>query len=71
MADDPKLKIGETVRLNSGGPLMTVDRIVHMQDGSCEVATTWFDGQGKEMHSRFKPDTLQADDGTPLMPIIV
>jgi uncharacterized protein YodC (DUF2158 family) len=71
MADDPKFKIGDTVRLKSGGPLMTVSLIVQMRDGSHEAATTWFDGQGKEMHSRFKLETLQADDGTPPAPIIV
>ena len=37
---EPPFPVGTTVRLNSGGPLMTVDRI-----GDCTVECVWFRGK--------------------------
>ena len=44
------LKIGDVVRLKSGGPLMTVVRFTHDGDPLC----TWFDYSGESMiHHKF------------------
>ena len=40
-------KVGDTVRLKSGGPLMTVTG-VSQADGGQKVWTSWFDSAGKE-----------------------
>jgi uncharacterized protein YodC (DUF2158 family) len=55
-------KVGDTVRLNSGGPLMTVAKFVKMASGPDEIATTWFDTQGKEASGRYKPELLHVDN---------
>ena len=48
---------GDTVRLKSGGPLMTVKAV----EGSA-VYTIWFDGT-KKLESRFTNATLEHHDG--------
>jgi uncharacterized protein YodC (DUF2158 family) len=53
-------KVGETVKLNSGGPLMTVDSI-NGEDIYCE----WFDDKGQHQGRTFKAHTLTRDDGGP------
>jgi uncharacterized protein YodC (DUF2158 family) len=66
MTDVP-FKVGDTVRLKSGGPLMTVAKIVKMAMGNPdEVAVVWFDGSNK-MVDRFIPELLEADDGSPVI----
>jgi uncharacterized protein YodC (DUF2158 family) len=57
-------KVGDTVRLNSGGPLMTVHRLVKMNTGPDEIETVWFEGKKKNT-SRFKTETLTHDSGLP------
>jgi uncharacterized protein YodC (DUF2158 family) len=62
-----KFKEGDTVRLRSGGPLMTV-KTLHA-DGTlwCE----WFD-KNKLEGAEFKPASLEADDGGPeLHPVLL
>lgn len=46
-----KLKVGDVVELNSGGPLMTVS----VAGATCEVA--WFDGEGSQA-AAFPPAAL-------------
>lgn len=42
-----EIKVGDTVRLKSGGPLMTVEEIGDYSvdgDGPMKASCTWFDG---------------------------
>jgi uncharacterized protein YodC (DUF2158 family) len=67
MAENSRFEVGETVRLNSGGPLMTVDKLVAMTDGRQEVMAVWFDGANKETHGRFKAETLMKAHAEPVI----
>ncbi len=58
MAD--ALQPGDTVRLKSGGPLMTVDSI-NGEDVWCE----WFDEKKNPQSKSFRLHTLVKDDGVP------
>ncbi len=51
------LKVGDTVRLKSGGPLMTV-----MKVSEGEVWTCWFDGIKKENRGSYPAETLVSDE---------
>ena len=53
------IKPGETVRLKSGGPLMTVKTL----DGSYAICD-WFEGKNKK-EDRFLIVTLKLDDDMP------
>jgi len=55
-----KVKIGDTVRLKSGCPLMTVDGEVEDK-----LRCVWFDEKHIRYQHIFDPLTLQADDGIP------
>jgi uncharacterized protein YodC (DUF2158 family) len=59
----PKFKVGETCRLNSGSPLMTVASLATDLDDKPIVNTTWFEGN-KEYNGQYREDMLTADDGT-------
>ena len=57
-------KIGDTVRLKSGGPLMTVTEVRSdsPSSGKPMVWVKWFsDSEAKQDH--FPPDALEADRG--------
>jgi uncharacterized protein YodC (DUF2158 family) len=54
-------KPGDTVRLRSGGPLMTVQLI--SSDG--EVWCEWFDTKQEAQSRGIKATSLESDDGTP------
>lgn len=54
-------KVGDTVRMKSGGPLMTVE-IVLRPSGSLSFA--WFDGAEKKT-GVFPPEVLVSDNGAP------
>ena len=43
-----RFKVGDTVRLKSGGPLMTVSSLTTDFDGHPVVKTTWFDKNDKD-----------------------
>lgn len=51
-----EIKKGDTVRLKSGGPLMTVQSIAD-NEASC----TWFDDKNNRKEGIFDPATLKAD----------
>jgi len=54
-------KPGDTVKMKSGGPLMTVDSFSDDGDVWCE----WFDDKNEPQGRSFKPHMLVHDDGTP------
>lgn len=60
-------KVGETVRLKSGGPLMTVEKSRADVDGKPMAWVTWFKGEDVQ-RAHFPIDTLEKDDGDPVMP---
>lgn len=53
-----KLQVGAVVRLNSGGPKMTVTEIGNDVGGRPYVLCRWFDGN-KPMEETFTPDALE------------
>ena len=54
---DQEFKIGDTVQLKSGGPIMTIILVGKTSRGTPYVRAKWFNG---EEYSRedFHPDTL-------------
>jgi uncharacterized protein YodC (DUF2158 family) len=64
MGDFMTFKVGETVRLKSGGPLMTV--VEARSDGT--IFVSWFNKDEDKKSDHFPADSLEADDGMPPMP---
>jgi uncharacterized protein YodC (DUF2158 family) len=58
-----QFKAGDTVKLKSGGPLMTVMQLQNDGDVWCE----WFDKSDKPQGKSFPPHSLMADDGGPVI----
>ena len=59
-------KIGDTVRLKSGGTLMTVTgHISATSQCSAKVRCSWFDNDGNAKSRRFHPDAVDHDDQVP------
>ena len=56
-------KVGTTVRLNSGGPLMTIRHIAD-DDGGVMVVCDWVDKNDKPQTISYRKEQLQADDGS-------
>jgi len=54
-------KIGDTVMLKSGGPLMTVEN----EEEGGRVMCKWFDEKNKPFERVFDERMLVADDGIP------
>jgi uncharacterized protein YodC (DUF2158 family) len=54
-----QFKAGDTVRLKSGGPLMTVNRVEPEGRTMCE----WFDDKGTPQFRTFPSTSLAEDDG--------
>ena len=46
------IKIGDTVRLKSGGPVMTVENVGNDMSGKMTVWCVWFEGT-KAIHGAF------------------
>jgi uncharacterized protein YodC (DUF2158 family) len=57
-----KFRVGDTVRLKSGGPSMTVCRVVADDIDSLTVDTIWFTSGGKESKGSFSEEWLEPDD---------
>lgn len=55
-----KFKKGDTVRLKSGGPLMTVES--YNIENETEVLCVWFK-DNERLDGYFDEDTLEKDDG--------
>ncbi len=62
---DEQFQAGDTVRLRSGGPLMTVLETRMDPDGQ-KIWTAWFDGAGKESRASFPAAALEPGTGIPL-----
>jgi uncharacterized protein YodC (DUF2158 family) len=60
MADT--FKVGQTVKLKSGGPLMTIDSI-NGEEATCE----WFDSKQQIQVRTFGLHVLMEDDDGPVM----
>ncbi|MDH2383611.1 DUF2158 domain-containing protein [Bradyrhizobium sp. CER78] len=56
-------KAGDTVRLKSGGPLMTVTAVQNDGELWCE----WFDKSDKPQGKSFSPHSVVEDDGGPVI----
>ena len=62
-------KIGDTVKLMSGGPLMTVTGyIAATSQSTAKVRCPWFDADGNAKSGLFHPDAVDHDDGVPPVP---
>ncbi len=61
-----EFKIGDTVRLKSGGPLMTVTQAGN-SSGTPHVWTVWFDASGKEAKGFYPQAAVEADSGGPVI----
>jgi uncharacterized protein YodC (DUF2158 family) len=57
---DPQFKVGDVVRLKSGGPKMTVTGYGPGLSGVVLVACTWFDG-AKAWHDKFPVEAVELD----------
>jgi uncharacterized protein YodC (DUF2158 family) len=53
-------KVADTVRLKSGGPLMTVIEV-----SGDQVRCQWFDDKHRPVSQLFKAAAVEADDGVP------
>lgn len=58
-----EFKIGDTVRLRSGGPLMTVTSVGTDERKGQMIWTSWFDDKNNEKNGHFPAATVEADDG--------
>jgi uncharacterized protein YodC (DUF2158 family) len=58
-----QFKPGDTVRLKSGGPLMTIHTVRTDGTAWCE----WFDKNGKAESREFSLTSLALDDGGPVV----
>ena len=59
-------KIGDTVCLKSGSPLMTVTGVgTDSSSGSSVVWTAWFDKSGNEKTGYYPADAVAPDDDAP------
>ena len=60
---DQEFKIGDVVRLKSGGPAMTVSHVetgANSVDGQPYLTCVWFD-DGKERDGTYHPDTVEKE----------
>ena len=58
MAD--QFKLGDTVQLKSGGPVMTVTYVGSLNPGSKpSVSCSWFDEKNQQQHGRWPAEALK------------
>ena len=57
-----QFKIGDTVKLKSGGPTMTIDSNTQAFAGVDKVYCTWFDASKKHNKQSFSVAALEAVD---------
>lgn len=55
------LKVGDVVRLNSGGPAMTIQRMGHGTDGTPTADCVWFE-ENKVQRDTFPLSVLTLDE---------
>ena len=55
-----EIKAGDTVRLKSGGPLMTVSRLFDSTEGMIKAHCDWFEGN-KHMSGSFPINSLKLE----------
>ena len=53
-------KVGDVVRLKSGGASMTVSKLFKSPEGREMVQCTWFDKKQREHRAAFAVDSLEA-----------
>ena len=60
MAEAETLKVGDTVRLKSGGPVMTITSIGRMYETSPTIYAwcTWFKSDNESTTQHFPPEAL-------------
>jgi uncharacterized protein YodC (DUF2158 family) len=60
------MKVGDTVRLKSGSPLMTI-RAIEGDEATCD----WVDAKGQAQSKLYPLTSLIEDDGMPALPTLV
>jgi uncharacterized protein YodC (DUF2158 family) len=59
-------KVGDVVRLKSGGAQMTISKLFKSPEGHEMVQCTWFDKKPREHRAAFVIESLEAvDEATP------
>jgi uncharacterized protein YodC (DUF2158 family) len=58
---------GDVVRLASGGPDMTVQRVKERKGQEWMVFCVWFDKDGNVVENCFEPETLVEAKGSPAL----
>lgn len=56
------MKIGDTVKLKSGGPLMTVDKLSKNADGEVAISCIWFNDLDVKCNSWFVEGCLKIQE---------
>jgi uncharacterized protein YodC (DUF2158 family) len=59
---EPKFKIGQDVRLKTGGPEMVVNRCTQEPDGKFIVDTIWFGVGSAEQRGTYQEGLLEAQE---------
>ena len=54
------MKVGDTVELRSGGPIMTVESVKSLPDGSHLIHCVWFDHDHNERRGQYPEAALQS-----------
>ena len=63
VSSDFNIKKGDSVKLKTGGPIMTVESIDEIAyEGNVQVKCTWFDAQGKLKSDFLTPSALKKAD---------
>jgi uncharacterized protein YodC (DUF2158 family) len=60
-----QFKVGDTVRLKSGGPVMTVSSLTKDLKNKPMVNTVWFDKKDEEHSGQYLEEMVVADEGVP------